>query len=62
MGQLKQTHRRLLSRMDVIKTLLTVLVSAVGVSVGAGVGSKCWCVGIGIIRRDVGVGIGHILR
>lgn len=28
-GQLKQTHRRLLCRMDVIKTLLTVLVSAV---------------------------------
>lgn len=27
MGQLKQTHRRLLCRMDVIKTLLTVLVS-----------------------------------
>ncbi|CAN0495900.1 unnamed protein product, partial [Ectocarpus sp. 12 AP-2014] len=26
-GQLKQTHRRLLCRMDVIKTLLTVLVS-----------------------------------
>jgi len=25
-GQLKQTHRRLLCRMDVIKTLLTVLV------------------------------------